>query len=182
MAGNQRYMRNMLRHPNQSAESRQAVVKVQKPFAIVLGCSDSRVAPEIIFDQGIGDLFVVRVAGNVAGPLEVDSIEYAVSELGAGLLLVLGHEGCGAVSAVVKGQTEDIADVADLIRPAVEMARKAPGDLLNNAIVANVHLVVARLKTVPIIANLIQEGKLEVIGACYHLKTGKVELLPDPSA
>lgn len=82
MAGNQRYMRNMLRHPNQSAESRQAVVKVQKPFAIVLGCSDSRVAPEIIFDQGIGDLFVVRVAGNVAGPLEVDSIEYAVSELG----------------------------------------------------------------------------------------------------
>ncbi len=177
MAGNQRYVNNELKHPNRSQESRNAVLDMQSPFAIVLGCSDSRVSPEIIFDQGIGDLFVVRVAGNVAGPLEVDSIELAAAHLGASLLLVLGHEGCGAVTAVVKDQAGDIASVARLIRPAVDAARKKPGDVLENAIEVNVRMVVAYLQTVPIIANLVKEGKLQIVGGFYHLKNGEVTIV-----
>ena len=92
----------------------------QKPFAIILGCSDSRVSPEILFDQGIGDLFIVRVAGNVAGPVELDSIEYAALYLKSSLVLVLGHENCGAITAVLDGQTKEIEHVADLIAPAIQ--------------------------------------------------------------
>src|SRR3990170_7095870 len=108
IAGNQRYAAGKLTHPHQTTRHRQELIQRQEPFAIIVGCSDSRVPPEIIFDQGLGDLFIVRVAGQVVGPVELDSIEYSVKYLGSTLIFVLGHESCGAVTAVIDGKTADI--------------------------------------------------------------------------
>src|SRR6476661_5513416 len=101
MAGNQRYTRHKEQHPDESLARRKELIGGQHPFAIVLGCADSRVSPELLFDQGLGDLFVIRVAGNIADDAILGSIEYAIEHLGAKLILVLGHEKCGAVSAAV---------------------------------------------------------------------------------
>lgn len=177
MDGNQRYVQDRLLHPNRSQESRQAVASGQTPFAVILGCSDSRVSPEIIFDQGIGDLFIVRVAGNVLGPLELDSIEYSAIYLKSALILVLGHENCGAVTAVVEHQTRDIEAIATLIEPAVVASREMPGPRLENAIKTNVRMVVEQLKKSPALARLIEEGKLAVAGGYYRLNSGAVEVL-----
>ena len=172
MEGNQRYVDNRPLHPDISSERREELVEKQQPFAIIVGCSDSRVAPEIIFDQGLGDLFIVRVAGNVVGPVELESIEYSADNLGTSLLIVLGHESCGAVTAVMKGQTKDIKDVADLIKPAI---KGAPN--LEAAIKANVRWVVAGLKKNPVLKRLLLQKKMDCIGAYYHLDTGRVEIL-----
>jgi carbonic anhydrase len=172
LEGNERYVDNRLEHPNRSLERREEIVKDQKPFATIVGCSDSRVAPEIIFDQGLGDLFVVRVAGNVVGPVELDSIEYSVKYLGSSFVLVLGHESCGAVTAVIEGKTADIEDVADLIRPAIKGTKT-----VEEAIKANVRSVVAGLKKTPILKGFISKKKVECIGAYYDLDTGHVEIL-----
>ena len=115
LAGNRRHAESRQQHPRQTPERRVEVTEGQDPFAIILGCSDSRVAPEIIFDQGLGDLFIIRVAGNVIDAVGVDSIEFAANHLGASIVLVLGHENCGAVSAVVTNQASDIPTVARLI-------------------------------------------------------------------
>ena len=149
----------------------------QKPFAAILGCSDSRVAPEILFDQGIGDIFVVRVAGNVAGPIEMDSLDYATYYLGASLILVLGHERCGAVQAVLNNQSKAIESVAALIEPAVKSIENKKEDSLTLAVKANVKSVVAYLKSTPVIAELVKQGKVEVVGGFYDLNTGKVEII-----
>lgn len=176
--GNKRYINDTLEHPNRTAESRLAVVSKQEPFAIIVGCADSRVSPEIIFDQGIGDLFVVRVAGNVIGPLELDSIEYAAIYLHSSVILVLGHENCGAVTAVVNGTTKDIESVAELIEPAVKEARaKTPNDVIVNSIKTNALRMRDYLLKTPTIQKLVQEKKLEVQAGYYHLKTGSVEIL-----
>ena len=175
--GNQRYTQGTLKHPNRYQESRSLTVTTQEPFAIILGCSDSRVPPEILFDQGIGDLFTVRVAGNVAGPIELASIEYAALYLGSSVLLVLGHKNCGAVKAVLDGNTQDIEPIAQLINPAVKKAQSEPGSTLENAIKDNVDHVVNQLKDVPLIKDLIQKKKLIVAGGYYDLATGKVEIL-----
>ena len=177
IAGNQRYVQDKLQHPNRTQESRAAVTEGQKPFAVILGCSDSRVAPEILFDQGIGDLFIVRVAGNVASRVELDSIDYAALHLGSSLVLVLGHEKCGAVNAVLHKQIKDIETVAALIEPAVAPYRDDKNGL-NLSIEANVRRVVQQLKTSPLIKKLIEQKKIDVIGGYYHLKDGKVEILP----
>ncbi|HUD00945.1 MAG TPA: carbonic anhydrase, partial [Rhabdochlamydiaceae bacterium] len=108
MDGNQRFSQDKSLHSDRNSERRQELVSKQTPYAIILGCSDSRVAPEIVFDQGIGDLFIVRVAGNVVGPLELDSIEYSALYLHSSLVMVLGHESCGAIKAVLAGTTKDI--------------------------------------------------------------------------
>ncbi len=171
--GNERYMKDKLSHPSRSSERREEIAAKQKPFATIVGCSDSRVPPEIIFDQGLGDLFIVRVAGNVAGPVEVDSVEYSVEYLGASLVLVLGHESCGAVTAVMQGQTADIEDVADLIKPAIQGTTD-----VEEAIKANVRWTVAHLKQAPLLGQLISKKQVICVGAYYHLGTGKVELLP----
>ncbi len=170
--GNKRYAKDRLLHPNHSTDRREEVKEKQNPFAVILGCSDSRVSPEILFDQGIGDLFVVRDAGNVAGPIELDSIEYSVKYLGSSLILVLGHQSCGAVTAVLDGKTSDIEAVANLIEPAIKGAKT-----VEEAIKANVRSVVAQLQKAPLIKKLISEKKLACIGAYYHLGSGKVELL-----
>ena len=178
MKGNERYAKDALEHPSRTSERREALVAKQEPFAIILGCADSRVSPEIIFDQGIGDLFVVRVAGNVLGPLELDSIEYSALYLHSSVILVLGHQNCGAVNAVIAGTTKDIESVAALIEPAVkEERKKKSANLLEASIKANALRMRDELSKTPVIQKLIADKKIEVHAGYYHLETGLVELL-----
>jgi carbonic anhydrase len=159
----------------------------QTPAVVVVGCADSRVAPEILFDQGVGDLFVVRVAGNVvsgAGGVVKGSIEYAVAELSVPLVLVLGHSQCGAVKAAVKHlDARDalpgaIRDLVEAIKPAVARIKGMPGDRLANAVRANVEAGVARLRTLePILAPAVREARVKVAGGVYDLSTGTVTML-----
>lgn len=182
MQGNKRYVQDALVCPNRITARREATASGQKPFAVILGCSDSRVAPEIIFDQGIGDLFIVRVAGNVIGPLELDSIEYAAIHLHSSVILILGHENCGAVNAVIHGVTEDIESVAELLKSSVEIAKtKNPINLLEASVKQNVLRMKDYLLKHPTILQLIADKKLEVYAGYYHLKTGFVELINDDS-
>ncbi len=175
--GNERYINGKLLHPNRCQESRDSVVDLQKPFATILGCADSRVSPEIVFDQGIGDLFVVRVAGNVVGPIELDSIEYSVLYLKSSLVLVMGHENCGAVTAVLNKNTKDIESISNLIEPAVEASKKLEGNPLENAVKTNVRMVVEQLKNSKELAGCVKNGSLEIVGGYYELRSGKVEIL-----
>jgi carbonic anhydrase len=170
--GNERYINDKPLYANHSSDRRAALTSKQKPFATILGCSDSRVSPEIVFDQGLGDLFVVRVAGNVVGPIELDSIDYSAKYLGSSLIVVLGHESCGAVSAVRDGKTADIQDLAELIYPSIQDASS-----LENAIKDNVRAVVNDLKKSRLLQSLIQKKQVNCVGAYYHLATGKVEIL-----
>ncbi len=178
--GNQRYVEGRLTHPNQTTGRRAKVAGGQHPFAAILGCSDSRVPPEILFDQGLGDLFVVRLAGNVADPVAIDSLDYAVTHLGTRLILVLGHERCGAVTAAVEGHEEpgDVGPMLAELRPAVAATKSMPGDRVANTIAANVELTVAKLAYSKPLSAMVARGELEIIGGIYHLATGKVEMLP----
>lgn len=178
LQGNERYIHDKLLHPDRTQERREELTSSQAPFATIVGCSDSRVSPEIIFDQGIGDLFVVRVAGNVVGPLELDSIDFSAAILGSSIILVLGHEKCGAVNAVLNRQTQGIEAIAKLIEPAVAKSRSASGgNPLENAVKENVLMVVNQLKNSKVVGRLIQENKLKVAGGYYHLGSGEVELI-----
>jgi carbonic anhydrase len=187
LEGNQRFVKGELLHPGRRPEDFAPLAEGQAPAAIVIACADSRVAPELVFDQGVGDLFVVRVAGNVvtnAGPLVKGSIEFAVAELGARLIIVLGHSACGAVKAAVAHIDANdtlpgsIRELVDLIRPAAASVRGKPGDKVNNAIDANVKMSVDRLKTLdPILAPLVKTGELKVVGGVYDLRSGRVNLL-----
>ncbi len=180
VAGNTRYVAGK-RRPVDYPRRREALVPGQKPFAIILGCADSRVPPEIVFDQGLGDIFILRVAGNIADPLELGSMEYAVEHFHTPLIAVLGHQKCGAVEATleaVNSGTTPPAHLADLvaaIRPAVEASRGMPGDPLENAIRENVRHTVAALKTTdPILAEAVGHGRLQVVGGEYALASGQV--------
>jgi carbonic anhydrase len=175
--GNSRYQQEKLLHPNRSKEARICCADGQNPFAVILGCSDSRVSPEIIFDQGIGDLFVVRVAGNVVGAVELDSIEYAGIYLKSSIIMVLGHENCGAIQAVINGQTKDIETVASLIAPSLELARTQKGSLIENTVKDNVLYVVDTLKKSSVLARLIKEKKIAVVGGYYDFESGAVQLI-----
>ncbi len=178
--GNQRYVEGRLTRPNQTIERRATVAGGQHPVAAVLGCSDSRVPPEIILDQGLGDLFVVRLAGNVADPVAIDSIDYAVSHLGVRLIMVLGHDRCGAVTAAVQGHEApgDVGPMLAELRPAVEATKSMPGDPVANAIAANVELTVAKLEYSKPLSAMVKSGELRIVGGVYNLTTGKVEILP----
>jgi len=159
----------------------------QFPEAVVVSCADSRVSPEILFDVGIGDLFVVRVAGNVVGGAGVSvkgSIEYAIAELNVPLILVLGHSGCGAVkSAIQHIDAKDslpgaISGLVELIKPAVTMSKGMSGDPLENAVRKNVEIGVERLRGLePIVAPRVRDGKVKVIGGVYDLHNGAVKLI-----
>ncbi len=175
--GNNRYVNDKLLHPNRTSERREAIISKQKPFAIILGCSDSRVSPEILFDEGVGDLFVVRVAGNVVGPIELESIDYGALYLKSSVIMVLGHQNCGAVDAVLEGNTKDIPAIAKRIEPAVKIAKKEKGNTLENAIQENVRLIVKQLKQTKSLSPLVRQKKLEIVGGYYDLETGKVQLL-----
>lgn len=178
--GNRRFSLSKPVHPNQNRERRQELVKGQKPFAIVVGCSDSRIPPEIIFDQGLGDLFVVRVAGNIVDDVALGSIEYAVDHLGTKLIVVLGHSKCGAVTATVQGGVPHghIGNIMEAIKPAIEAARELPGDLTDNTIKANARLVADQLQySDPILSELARQGKISIVSAYYNVESGEVHIL-----
>jgi carbonic anhydrase len=181
MDGNLRYVQGRSIHPDEGEKRRSATYVKQEPFAIIVGCSDSRVPPEIVFDQGLGDVFVIRVAGNIVGPLEKNSIEFAAKHLRAPLIMVLGHEKCGAVDAVLAGKAKeyDIEEIEPFIEPAIVQARKLPGDRLTNCIQQNVRRVVAELKATPILIKLIEDHDLKIVGGYYELANGKVLLLDE---
>ncbi len=175
--GNKRFMSGKLIHPNRSDESRAKTIEEQKPFAVVLSCSDSRASPEIIFDQGIGDLFVIRVAGNVAGNLEEESILFAVDELEAPLVVILGHQRCGAIKAVLEGNIEDIPDISKKIAPALFGLSKETKDEWREAIEANVSYICSELTNKPIFKKFIEKNQLMIVGGYYNFETGEVEWL-----
>jgi carbonic anhydrase len=184
-AGNAHHVTKQYQHPHQTAARQRELAASQHPHAIVLSCADSRVAPEIILDQGLGDLFDVRVAGNVASDTELASIEYAAVHLHAPVLVVMGHQKCGAVTAAAEsGEAEGhLPSLLTLIRPAVERARAQPGDLIDNAVRINVENVVRQVRgSTPILAALVDRGALTVTGAVYSLDTGKVAWLPETPA
>jgi carbonic anhydrase len=178
--GNERFAQGKATHQHQQADRRAEVAKGQKPLAVIVCCSDSRVGPEIIFDQGLGDIFVVRTAGNVVDDVGLGSIEYAVEHFGTPLLVVLGHNRCGAVSAAVSGGEVHghVRAVVEAIRPALETVRGRPGDPVENAVRANVRATVKRLEgAAPVLPARIKAGKLKIVGACYNLDTGRVEVV-----
>jgi carbonic anhydrase len=177
LTGNRRYASGAGHHPRQSAYRRAEVLPAQHPFAVIIGCSDSRVPPEIIFDCGLGDLFVVCTAGHALDDAGYASVQYVVEHLGVQLIVVLGHSGCGAVKAVVD-RVEAPSHLGILIarlQSAVDAAAGRPGDLLHNAVTENVGQTVSHLKTLePVLADLVAAGKLRVVGAHYDLETGLV--------
>lgn len=178
--GNKRYVVGRLRHPNQSKARRAELAQGQHPFAVILSCADSRLPPEVVFDQGLGDLFVVRMAGNVAPDGVIASIEFAVAKVGSKLIVVLGHERCAAVAGAMQGGPAEghLGVLLDRIKPAVEATKGQPGDPLDNAVRANVRNVVNQLKTTgPILSEKIRNGGVKVIGARYDLATGLIEEL-----
>lgn len=180
MDGNQRYIDQKRTFPDQSRSRVLEVAQGQHPFATILGCSDSRVAPEILFDQGLGDLFDIRVAGNILDDAVVGSMEYAAAELGVPLLVILGHERCGAVKAALDGKPlpGKIGSLAAAIKPAVDATKGQPGDAWDNAVRAHVKMSVNQLKQSSlIIAEAVKAGKLKVVGGRYDLDTGKVEII-----
>ena len=180
-AGNEHHATKHYQHPHQTAARQRELTTTQHPHATILSCADSRVAPEIVFDQGLGDLFDVRVAGNIAGDAEIASIEYAADHLGVPVLVVLGHQRCGAVTAAAEpGEAPGHLPVLiAAIRPAVEQARGMPGDAIDNAVRINVENVVRQLTgSQPVLAGLTAAGRLQVVGAVYSLDTGKIEWLP----
>jgi carbonic anhydrase len=181
-AGNAHHVAHRYQHPHETAERQRELASGQNPHAEILSCADSRVPPELIFDQGLGDLFIIRVAGNVVSDTELGSLEYGAEHLHVPLLVVLGHQHCGAVTAAVEGGEAEghIAALVNLLRPAVEKTRGMPGDHVENAVKANVEMVVKQLRSsTPVLAKLVSEGKLKVVGAVYSLDTGKVTWLPD---
>lgn len=182
MEGNLRYAEGNASHPHQSLERRAELVSGQQPFAVILGCSDSRIPPELIFDQGLGDVFVIRTAGEVVDNASLASIEYAVDHLGVPLVMVLGHDSCGAVTAAVQGGEAEghLGSLMDFIRPAVEQAREAGegSDLLNGSIDNNVFNIVEALKSSqPVLSEKVEAGELMILGARYRLDSGLVEIL-----
>ena len=183
MAGNARFVAGKSVHANQDRARLTEVAKGQKPFAMILSCADSRVPPEIHFDQGLGDLFVVRVAGNIADSHALGSLEYAAQVLGARFLMVLGHEYCGAVDAAVKGGKVggNIDSIIDVIAPAASRAKADPDktDLLNKAIAENVREVLSAInKRSPALTAMAAKGELKIVGARYDLDGGDVTLVP----
>lgn len=183
LAGNERFAVNMAQDPNHSSARRMMVAGGQHPFATVFSCVDSRVPPELVFDLGLGDLFVIRTAGHVIDNAVLGSLEFGVAELGIPLLMVLGHEKCGAVKATIETiETQmtapaQIGTLVEAITPAVEAAHSQSGDLLDNAIRANTRLVVEQLVNTPILSESVANGQLLIVGGRYDLDTGKVEMV-----
>lgn len=182
--GNGRHVAHRYQHPHETLDRMRQLVSGQHPHAEILSCSDSRVPPEIVFDQGLGDLFIVRVAGNVATDSELGSLEYGAEHLHVPLIVVLGHESCGAVTAAVQGGAAEghIATLVELIKPAVEKTRGMAGDPVANAVRMNVELVVKQLRSsTPILSEMVAHGKVKIVGAVYSIETGSVTWLPDKS-
>lgn len=179
-AGNERHVAKKYEHPRQTADRQHELAAGQHPEATILACADSRVPPEILFDQGLGDLFVVRVAGNVAADDELASIEYAAEHLNVPVVVVLGHQKCGAVTAAVEGGDAPghLPALMKLLAPAVAKTNGMAGDRVANAVRANVQLVVDELRgSQPVLSELVAKGTVRVVGGVYSLDTGRVDWL-----
>jgi carbonic anhydrase len=187
-AGNRRFVAERQRDGRTGATRREEVTERQEPFAIILGCSDSRVPAEIVFDQGLGDLFVIRVAGNIVAPSQIGSVEFAAEQFKTRLVVVLGHTGCGAINATIEQlkrpvemQSRNLRAIVDRVRPSVEPLlatplRDDPQALVNNAVRANVRASASNLRHgSDILEQLIERDELLVVGAEYSLETGVVE-------
>lgn len=184
-AGNRRFVEGQTRHAHQGADWRKMLAADQHPFATVLGCSDSRVPTELVFDQGFGDLFVIRVAGNIVAPDVVGSMAYAAAHLHTSLFVVLGHTGCGAVTAAVDSrlgrikEPERIQALLDLIEPGLtrlDMSAARP-KLIDAAVEANVRWSIGQLAGIPAARRALEDRRLELVGAVYDLTTGAVRFL-----
>ena len=184
MEGNERFVHGDRLHPNQDADRRSALAPGQRPFAVLFGCSDSRLAAEIIFDRGLGDLFVVRTAGHVSGAETLGSIEYGVSVLGAPLVVVLGHDSCGAVTAAAEAQRDGVApagylgDVVERVTPSVLSGRAAGlteiDQFVDEHIRRTVDYLVGRS---PLLATEVEAGRCAIAGLSYRLSEGTVGLV-----
>ena len=182
--GNQHFIADTAKRPRADSLRRYMISGRQTPYAVVLTCADSRVVPELIFDQGLGDLFVIRVAGNIIDKAVLGSIEYACIHLGINLVLVLGHQSCGAVSAAVAGTLSDlhIDELVLAILPAVAETAGMLGDRVDLTVRANARLVAESLsQTDPILAKLVAERSLRMQGGYYCLESGAVEFFPPPA-
>jgi carbonic anhydrase len=185
MDGNKRFVAGQSIHGHASGEWRKGLSAGQRPFAAILGCSDSRVPTELVFDQGFGDLFVIRVAGNVIATDVVGSLEYAAYHLHVPLLMVLGHEGCGAVTAALDAkfkrahEPERIEALVRMIEPGLKDidARLPPQKQLSAAVEANVRWSMQQLAELPEAKRALKEKRFELVGAVYELATGRVRLL-----
>ena len=189
--GNHRFVSNVRSHESLASEARRAeVASGQEPFAIILGCSDSRVPAEIVFDQGLGDLFVIRVAGNIVAPSQIGSVEFAAERYGTRLVVVLGHSQCGAVLATIEelkqpttNQSRNLRSIVDRVRPSVEPLLDAqrlsdPDALVRDAVRANVPVSQLRHGS-ELLEQLIEHDGLVVVGAEYSLETGIVDFFDD---
>jgi carbonic anhydrase len=179
--GNRRFSEHRQCYPNQTAERRENVQNGQQPLAAVLGCADSRVPPELIFDQGIGDLFVLRTAGHVADAATLGSLEYAVAHLGIPLLMVLGHSDCGAVKAAVLGGGEEenhIRHITEAIQPALSEVDETGPNSVDHVAKIHAALTSRRLQSLePVLSGSVEAGTLKVVACFYSLETGLVEVL-----
>jgi carbonic anhydrase len=194
--GNRRFVSENRNGDDRASQTRRRELAVgQNPFAIVLGCSDSRVPAEIIFDQGLGDLFVIRVAGNIVAPSQVDSVEFAAERFGTRLVVVLGHSSCGAILATLeelerpaRAQSRNLRSIVDRVRPSVEALlntelRHQPQALVHQAVRANIRVSSSQLRHgSEVLEHRIEKDGLLVVGAEYSLETGVVEFfdgIPD---
>ena len=185
--GNQRFVERRSKHPHQTLDWRVELEAGQHPFAVILGCADSRVPPELLFDQGFGDLFVVRVAGNIVDTDVRGSVEYAVDHLGTPLVLVLGHTRCGAVTAALDHATDSPTEPDEIVSLLyrIEPALKGLSEIndretrVNEAVKRNVQLAVQRLAQTPDLMRSQKAGKLKIMGGVYDMHTGKIEFLKD---
>lgn len=178
--GNKRFISGKLEHPNHCQESRQSLVLGQEPIATVLTCADSRVPPVDIFDQGLGDLFVVRVAGNVIGDQSLGSIEFAVKHLHTPVVVVMGHASCGAIGAVASGVALEghIATLGPAIQTAIKNVDEEEGDPINNASKELARYISKKIATSePIISDFVKSGAVKIVPAYYDLLSGEVEFL-----
>jgi carbonic anhydrase len=176
--GNQRFVSGLMQHPGQTPQRRQQLSLYQQPFAVILTCSDSRLPAEVIFDQGLGDLFVIRVAGNIVDSAVLGSVEYALDHLGVPLVMVLGHQNCGAVTATLESIRDntaapgDIKALVDAITPAVAVAEQRPGDLLDNTIRANAERSRDSIDNAPELKEALARRVVKVVAAYYSLESG----------
>lgn len=182
--GNERFVSGTSSHPNQDSSRRSELVATQNPFCVIFGCSDSRLAAEIIFDLGLGDAFVVRSAGQVIDAAVLGSLEYAIDPLGVPLIVVLGHDSCGAVTATVNAYETGampqgfVRDLVERIMPSVLTAQRNGVTTVNDTVVEHVKQTGKRLlETSTVIARAVEEGRTAVLGVCYHLGEGKAELV-----
>ena len=180
LVGNRRYAAMRQVHPRQTTIHRESLVEGQHPFAAILSCSDSRVPSELIFDQGLGDLFIVRTAGHAVNALVLASLEFAVFALHVPLVMVVGHGQCGAVAAVMKGQTlpGHLPQLVAELRPGIEAVEPGSDDALDRAIKANSRYIAREMVTIsPVLNEAVRDGHIRIVPAFYDLVSGRVDVL-----